>query len=454
MSHVKAHGPDVRRNGAHDRSTGQWAVTKARALKLFVTMVALVLAALVVLLVMAHRPAIAPIARPDPRGFDPGAIARGANLARLGNCVSCHQAAGGRPYAGGYPVKTPFGTIHGSNITPDATTGIGGWSRTAFARAMREGVGRDGSHLYPAFPYTHYAGVTDGDIDALYAFLMTRPAVHATPPANDLIPPLGFRPLLAGWKLLFFHPRPLGAVRSQSAAWNRGRYIGETLAHCSACHSPRGLLQQEKRGDAAYDGGWSGGWYAPPINPRSPAVRAWTPERLYAYFRTGLSRHHAAAAGPMGPVTYNLARAAPADVHALATYYAWWMRDAPAARAEPPLPDRRALAERQHRAGARLYAGACATCHEPGAPMVVAGRPVLPLGTPLHEDNPRDTIQIILQGLRPPVEASGPYMPAYADALTDRQIADIVGYLKARHGTGPAWTDLEDKVAKARKESR
>lgn len=417
---------------------------------------ALVLAAMLILgalsVTLTYRPAIAEIQRPDPRMFDTALVARGANLARVGNCVSCHQASGGRPYAGGYPVKTPFGTIYGSNITPDPTTGIGRWSRAAFDRALRRGVGRDGSHLYPAFPYTHYAGVTDADVSALYAFLMTRPAVHAEPPANDLIPPLGFRPLLAGWKLLFFHPEPIRTDPRLSAEWNRGRYLGKTLAHCSACHSPRGLLQQEKREDEAYAGGWSGGWYAPPINAHSPAIRAWTPERLEAYLRTGLSVHHAAAAGPMGPVTYNLARAKAADVRALATYYAWWMRDAPATRTEPPLPDRRAAATRAFPAGAQLYEGACAVCHEPGAPMVMAGRPVLPLGTPLHESNPRDTIQIVLQGLHPPVAPDGPYMPAYADALTDAQVADIVGYLKARHGTGPMWKDLPAEVGKARKE--
>jgi len=406
----------------------------------------------VIFAIIAYRPAIAEEARPDPRLFDTALVARGANLARLGNCVSCHQAAGGRPYAGGYPIKTPFGTIYGSNITPDSATGIGAWSPAAFKRAMHEGVGRDGRHLYPAFPYTHFANVTDGDVNALYAFLMTRPAVRAVPPANAMIPPLGFRPLLAGWKLLFFRPQPVASDPAESPVWNRGRYIGETLAHCTACHSPRGLLQQEKRGAQAYDGGWSGGWYAPPINAHSPAVRAWTADRFEAYLRTGLSTAHAAAAGPMGPVTYNLARAAPADVRALATYYAWQMRGAPAARTEPSLPDRRALASQRHPDGARLYDGACAVCHEPGAAMMVAGRPALPLGTPLHEDNPRDTIQIILKGLHPPIAPRGPYMPAFADALDDRQVAEIVGYLKMRHGTGPAWTDVEKDVAKARKE--
>lgn len=195
----------------------------SRRLRIAGVVLAITVAAFVILLVIAHRPAIASVERPDPRSFDPTLIARGASLARIGNCVSCHQAEGGRPYAGGYPVKTPFGTIYGSNITPDPETGIGHWSRAAFARAMREGVGRDGSHLYPAFPYTHYAGVTDGDVDALYAFLMTRPAVRSTPPANDLIPPLGFRPLLAGWKLLFFRPNPIRSEPGQSAEWNRGR---------------------------------------------------------------------------------------------------------------------------------------------------------------------------------------------------------------------------------------
>jgi mono/diheme cytochrome c family protein len=424
-------------------------VRRPRALRLTVLLAALVLLGTSALLAVAYRPAIAEIASPDPRSFDAELVAQGAALARLGNCVSCHQAKSGRPYAGGYAVETPIGQIYGSNITPDEVTGIGRWSRAAFARAMREGVGRDGRHLYPAFPYTHYATLTDGDIDALYAFLMTRPAVRATVPANRLIPPLGVRPLLAGWKLLFFRPAAIRREVTQSQEWNRGRYIGETLAHCSACHSPRGLFQQE-RTDRRYDGGWSAGWYAPPLNEHSPAVRAWTKKRLYIYLRTGLSRDHAAAAGPMGAVAYNLARADPRDVRALATYYAWWLRDAPAARAEPPLPDRAATAAAAHPAGARLYAGACAVCHEPGAAMVEAGRPVLPLGTPLHEDHPADTIQIILKGLRPPTGASGPYMPAYADALSDAQVAELVAYLRARHGSGTPWRDLERAVADAR----
>lgn len=415
--------------------------------------VALVLlAVLAIFALWAHEPDIAAIERPDPASFDPREVARGAALARIGNCASCHSVPGGRVYAGGTPIETPFGTIYGSNITPDPETGIGAWSFEAFARSMREGVGRDGSHLYPAFPYDRLRHTSDGDLRALYAFFMTRDAVRAEPPANALIPPLGWRPVLAGWKLLAL-PRtgPQAPQPQLGALWERGRYLGEGLAHCASCHSPRGLLQQELR-ERAYAGGWSDGWYAPPLDASSPAVREWTAERLYAYLRTGLSTAHAAAAGPMGPVTHNLARAPERDVRALATYYAWTMRAARAARSEPVLPDRGAVAARAHPAGAALFRGACATCHEPGAPMMVAGRPDLRLGSPLHEDNPRDTVQIILQGLEPPVEANGPYMPAFADALTDEQIAAVTAYMRARWGSGPGWGDLEQAVAEARAE--
>lgn len=412
--------------------------------------VALGLAAAFLLFVLwARRPAIAEQAPPERTRFAAEQIAQGRNLAFVGNCVSCHQAAHGRPYAGGYGVESPFGTIYGTNITPDPETGIGRWPLAAFTRAMREGVSRDGHHLYPAFPYDHYQQLSDTDLAALYAFLMTRDPVRAETPANALFLPLRFRPFIAGWKLLFFRPETHRPDPRQSAEWNRGAYLGEGLAHCGGCHTPRGLLGAEKR-DEAYDGGWSAGWYAPPLNARSPAVRAWTADRLERYLRTGLSPDHAAAAGPMGPVTHNLARADPRDVRALATYYAWQMRDPRAARREPPLADRAAEARRAHPQGYALFAGACASCHEPGAPMMLEDRPALPLGSPLHEAHADDTVNIILHGLEPPVGRAGPYMPAYADAFADEQVAEIVRYLRARYGSGPEWKDLEDTVAKAR----
>jgi mono/diheme cytochrome c family protein len=164
--------------------------------------------------------------------FDPALTEKGAQLAAVGNCIACHTVPGSKAFAGGLAVPTPFGTIYSTNITPDPETGIGRWSEVAFQRAMREGVDREGRHLYPAFPYDHFTRVTDEDNRALYAYLMTREPVSAVAPPNELQFPLNFRPLLAGWKFLYLDEGPLAANTQQSEAWNRGAYLAEGLGHC------------------------------------------------------------------------------------------------------------------------------------------------------------------------------------------------------------------------------
>jgi len=387
---------------------------------------------------------------PPPQRFEQAAVDQGASLAKLGDCQTCHTAEGGRPYAGGRPIGTPFGAVYSTNLTPDRETGIGAYSRVAFERAMRRGLRRDGAHLYPAFPYDHFSYAADGDLDSLYAFLMTRQPVRAVTPPNRLIPPVGFRPIIAIWKALYFRPGRFTPTAGQSAAWNRGAYLVESLGHCGACHTPHNFLGAERR-NRVLDGGAAEGWYAPPLNASSPAITAWTADGLYAYLRTGIDLDHAASAGPMSTVSHELARAPEADVRAMSVYLASFMAAAPAA-AGPPPSDRAQLASRAHPQGALLYAGACAQCHDAGAPMMLEGRPPLQLGTPLHEDSPRDTIQIILQGLEPPVRPAGPFMPGFADSLTDGQVAEIAGYLRSRFSDKPAWRALPAAVAKARRE--
>jgi mono/diheme cytochrome c family protein len=381
-------------------------------------------------------------------GPDRSQIEHGAQVAKLGDCAICHTAPGGAPYAGGRAVPTPFGKVFATNITPDRENGIGRYTRAEFERALHKGVRRDGAQLYPAFPYDHFSGASEGDIDALYVFLMTRRPVRAVTPANQLIPPLGFRPLMIGWKALYFRPEPFKPTPGKNDQWNRGAYLVETFGHCGACHTPRGLLGAEEK-TKAFGGGSAEGWYAPPLNSATPAATPWTEERLFTYLRTGLDTGHAAAAGPMGEVTHELARAPEADVRAMAVYLADRMNAAP--RSAPV--DHATEAAAQHPMGAQLYAGACAACHEAGAPMMREGRPPLPLGTPLHEDDPRDTIAIVLQGLKPPVGAAGPAMPAFAPSFTDAQVAEIAAYLRARFSTRPAWSKLPAAVAAARKET-
>lgn len=228
------------------------------------------LAALAVIVVLgaagfaaiAWRSEVASIA-PLPRAtFDQKDIERGAALAAIGNCNVCHTTPGGKFYAGGRALPTPFGTIYATNITPDPATGIGGWSEDAFRRALRTGVARDGHHLYPVFPYDHFIYVTDADAHALYAFLMTRAPVSAQAKPNDLRFPFSWRPILAGWKLLYLRHDGFKPEASQSADWNRGGYLVEGLAHCGACHTPRNAEGAEKH-DQKFAGGSSEGWNAP-----------------------------------------------------------------------------------------------------------------------------------------------------------------------------------------------
>lgn len=370
---------------------------------------------------------------------DPRLVSRGAALSALGGCRGCHTARDGPGYAGGGAVSTPFGVVYGTNITPDPDTGIGRWTLADFERAVRRGLRPGGQPLYPAMPFDHYAGLTDDDVQALYAFIMTRPPVRLTPPANRLVPPLGFRPLLHLWRALFFRPEP--------GPKDRGAYLAQTLGHCGACHTPHGLFGQEQRSQA-FAGGWSEGWYAPALNAASPASSAWTEDRLYAYFTTGLDLDHAASAGPMGAVARDLSEAPDADRRAIAAYFAGTMRGS--APLQPPAIDKASAAAAAHPRAAQLFDASCAACHAPGATMMLQGRPALERGSPLWEADPRDTIKIVLDGLDPPIGESGPFMPAFADSFRDEDLAELTAYLRARYTDRPAWTGLAAAVRKAR----
>lgn len=396
------------------------------------------------------HPEIERITPPAARAFDPALVADGERLAKLGNCAGCHTVDPARPLAGGRALATPFGTIFATNITPDAETGIGAWSREAFNRAMRRGIARNGEHLYPAFPYGHFTHVGDGELDALYAWLMTRRPIAGRAPATRLDGVFGFRPMVAAWNLLYLDERPIQTDPGQSSDWNRGRALAEGLAHCGGCHTPRNSLGAEDE-TRAYDGAMTDGWYAPPLNARSPAVRPWTVDRLHVYLRTGLSPAHAAAAGPMGDVTRVLSEVRDEDVRAIAVYFASLMSQAPAARQDQAQPmDRQAIAQQAYPEAATLFAGACAVCHEPGAPMMQQGRPPLAWGTPLQAENAHGTVRIIMEGLASPAGPIGPTMPAYADLLDDRQLREIAAYLRARFTDKPPWPDIGDAVAQAR----
>src|SRR5215470_17690632 len=289
--------------------------------KLLISVVALGCLGLAGFGVLAWRPAIAPVALVAAGSFAPELIAKGEALAGGGYCAECHTTKGGQTFAGGYAFATPFGVLYSTNITPDLETGIGTWSEAAFARALREGVSRDGSHLFPVFPYDHFTKLSDEDVQALYAYFMTRRPVHAPPRPNGIPFPFNIRYLQAGWKLLFFRPGRFEPDVTKSAEWNRGAYLALGLSHCGACHTPRNLLGAEKRNNA-YGGAVIDNWFAPPLTAANPAPAPWTQDELYDYLRTGASVLHGTAAGPMSPVIEGLRGLPDSDVRAIATYFA------------------------------------------------------------------------------------------------------------------------------------
>ncbi len=271
--------------------------------------------------IVAWRGAIAPITPPAANSFDPALVKHGAELAAIGNCDVCHTAPGGRAFAGGRAVPTPFGTIYSTNITPDPGTGIGQWSQAAFHRAMRFGVRRDGAYLYPAFPYDHFTLVSDGDDNALYAYLMTRAPVRA-PLVPDRLPfPLNIRLVMFGWNLLFLHPGPYRADAAHDQTWNRGAYLVDGLGHCGACHTPRNPLGAE-RADLKFSGGMVEGWTAYALDESSPAPVPWNAGALDHYLRDGYDASHGVARGPMAGVADDLRSVSDGDLRAIATYIA------------------------------------------------------------------------------------------------------------------------------------
>ena len=385
---------------------------------------------------------IAPIAPPARAAFDPAAIARGARLAALGDCISCHTVPGGTPFAGGRAIQTPFGTIYASNITPDSESGIGTWSEAAFRRAMRQGVDRGGHQLYPAFPYDHFTRVSDADDADLYAYLMTREPARATIPPNDLSFPFGIRALIAGWKLLFFRPAPFHPDSTQTEAWNRGAYLVQGLAHCGACHTPRNFLGAEKTG-RRFDGGEVQGWYADSLGAASPAPEPWTEETLYAYLRHGWQTQHGVALGPMGEVTHDLAGVPDDDLRAIATYVAS-LTGTPASR-----PAASPSATPSGGPGEVLYRGACASCHDGGRGPPVGGID-LALSSVLHAPNPTNLANIVVVGIPATGEERAPIMPGFGAVLTDRQMLDLLTWLRARFGGAPPWDGIPDAIHAAR----
>ncbi|WP_254074232.1 c-type cytochrome [Burkholderia sp. S171] len=402
------------------------------------------------------RAPIEPIARPAASTWSDATIARGRQIAEFGDCAVCHTAPGGVVNAGGLGLETPFGMVYTTNLTPDPKTGIGNWSFAAFDRAMREGISRDGHHLYPAFPYTAFTKMSEADMTALYAYLMSQPAVENSPPVTRLPFPLNQRALVAGWNALYLKQGEFKPDPTRSAIWNRGAYLVDGAGHCSACHSPRNAFGAEKGGRLYLTGGSAEGWVAPSLVANSKAPVRWTEQALYDYLKTGFSHEHGVAAGPMAPVVASLSTLPEEDVRAMAHYVAS-LSPQPAAEALMPKPKQNlatsAVTLQGLDSGRRIFDGACAVCHSATGGVGNFGvRPLLSLNTSVSEGTPDNLLNVIQNGIDAPATDALGYMPGFKDSFDDRQIADLVSYIRATFAPNEApWKDLAQASARIRK---
>jgi mono/diheme cytochrome c family protein len=374
-------------------------------------------------------------------------VERGKYLVGVANCISCHTAKAGSPFAGGRPFRTTYaflGNIYSSNITPDRDTGIGTWSEEEFIRAMRSGVAPGGRRLFPAFPYTSFTKLGTADVKAIYAYLRTLPAVRSVPPENSI----WFRQRWAMrlWNALFFKEGELEPDSTQSADWNEGRYLVEALAHCGACHTPRNVSLEERSGkeltggsqiDEVEAGKWKT-WSAPNLTSADIGLAKWSVDDLKKYLKNGSSRR-AGVLGPMNEVIANSLRyLTDADAAAMAQY----IKSLPAAGEN----SHETLSADERAAGQALYDKHCEECHlSTGRGAFRKAPPVA--GSPIVQaPDASSLLNVILYGAKPAADIPNALdawedMAGYKDKMTDAEIAQLANFLRT------AWDNQGSRVS-------
>ena len=398
--------------------------------------------ALAALLLLGTRPCAA--GDSDPQEFTQ--IERGRYLAVLSDCASCHTVPGSnQPFAGGRPIETPFGNIVAPNITPDAETGIGSWSDEQFDAAVRKGIARNGSRLYPAMPYNAYTKMSRDDVLAIRAYLNTVTPVRNAVDADTLPFPFNIRASMRVWNALYFSQGEYQPNPQQSAEWNRGAFLVDGPGHCGACHTPKTALGGDKSGQYL-QGAYLQGWSAPDITgDKRLGLGGWSKEDLVAYLKSG-HNHVTAATGPMGEVvTLSTAFMTDPDLNAIATYLKSLpgRTDAPAALAasDPAMT-----------AGAAIYRDQCSACHGLDGKGIAELFPSVANSSMTRSDDPTTSIRIVLRGARSvgtSAQPTAPGMPSYSKQLNDDEVAAVLTYLRNSWG-GAAAAVTSEQVSKVR----
>ena len=377
-----------------------------------------------------------PIANADDMPIRYALQARGAYLARVGNCIGCHTAEGGQPYAGGHRLVTSIGTFITPNITPDPETGIGHWNENDLWRALHDGKGRNGAPLYPAFPYTEYTKVTREDSDAIFAYLQSLTPVQQKNTPSQIRFPFNLRPLIYVWRALYFDPGVYQPDLKKNDEWNRGAYLVQGLGHCNACHTTRNPLGGSQGG--LLGGGQLMGtnWYAPSLTSLQEASTSdWPIEEIVQLLKTGLS-HRAATAGPMADVvTQSLQHLKEDDAGAMAPYLKSLPPGDPRSRGvAPPLTEE---VDKLLARGGEIYKTLCEDCHGNLGQGKSNAYPALAGNRGVTLASPTNAIRSILYGGYAPVTTSSPRpygMPPFAQVLYDEEIALVLSYIRNAWG--------------------
>lgn len=389
---------------------------------------------------------VADRAMADPDNYV--SIMRGKALATAGDCVACHTAPGGKPFAGGLSLATPFGAITTPNLTPDDATGIGRWSKDDFARAMHDGLGRDGGYLYPAFPYPYYTKVTRQDVDAIYDYLRTLTPVTNAVNRNSLPFPFNIRASMLGWNALFFKPTRFVPDPKRSEEYNRGAYLVEGLGHCGACHTPMNVFGASK-GEKFLEGNRISDWTAPDItNDPQAGLGKWSVDEIVQYLRTGQART-STASGPMREVVEDSTSKMPdADLKAIAVY----LKERGAAGTPAPTPV--AVSDPRMQIGEAIYVDTCSACHTRSGDGIQHIFPKLAGSSIVKQDDPTTLVRIILtgvQGAGTDAAPTSPAMPSFGYRLDDNQVAAVITYIRNSWGNAASAVDADTvKALRAR----
>jgi len=382
----------------------------------------------------------------DPGSEQPGVavadtaaqIAQGAYLVRAGDCMACHTARGGKEYAGGREIPTPFGSLYSPNITPDVATGIGSWSAHDFWRALHNGKSKDGHFLYPAFPYPNYTKVSRADSDAMFAYLKSLPGVAVTNREHALHFPFNYRFMLAGWRALYFRPATYQTDQHKSAEWNRGAYLVQGLGHCEACHTNRNALGATERGvDLAGSLIPVLDWYAPSLTSDAEAgLGSWDKPTIVALLKTGISPR-GTVFGPMALVVrHSLQHLTDDDVGAMATYLQSLPQTVAKADDAGFVVDQ-SDAKKTLALGAKLYGDHCVACHKEDGSGMAPAYPPLAGNRAITMASSVNPIRMVLNGGFPPGTVGNPRpygMPPFGPMLSDVEVAAVASYIRQSWG--------------------